>query len=52
MLGQLESHLAELGARWYAGDQLVVDEFLQLYCIQTDMRKAAKSAVENREGKQ
>lgn len=52
MLGQLEKHLDELGARWYAGDQLVIDEFLQLYCIQTDMRKAAKSAVKNRGDKQ
>ena len=42
MLHQLESHLSELGARWYAGDQTVVDEFLQLYTIQTEARQKAK----------
>lgn len=39
MLRQLEGHLSELGARWYAGDQTVVDEFLQLYTIQTEARQ-------------
>lgn len=34
MLNQLEEHLSELGRRWYDGDATVVDEFLQLYCIQ------------------
>ena len=39
MLRQLECHLQELGQRWYAGDTNVVDEFLQLYCIEHDARK-------------
>lgn len=40
MLGQLAVHLTELGQRWYAGDTAVVDEFLQLYCIESDARAA------------
>ena len=39
MLRQLEGHLKELGQRWYAGDTNVVDEILQLYCIERDARK-------------
>ena len=39
MLRQLEGHLQELGQRWYAGDTDVVDEILQLYCIERDARK-------------
>lgn len=46
MLSQLERHLAELGARWYAGDQTVVDEFLQLYTIQAEARQKAKLGKE------
>ncbi|MGN5354358.1 hypothetical protein ACQ4P5_20360 [Ralstonia sp. L16] len=41
MLRQLQDHLAELGGRWYAGDAAAVDEFLQLYCIETDKRAIA-----------
>lgn len=40
MLRQLSKHLGELGRRWYAGDRKVVDEFLQLYCIESDVRAA------------
>lgn len=40
MLRQLCSHLGELGRRWYAGDRKVVDEFLQLYCIESEARAA------------
>ncbi len=40
MLGQLAVHLTELGQRWYAGDAAVVDELLQLYCIESDARAA------------
>lgn len=40
MLRQLEKHMEELGKRWYAGDRLVVDELLQLYCIETNARRA------------
>lgn len=39
MIRQLEGHLQELGQRWYAGDTNVVDEILQLYCIERDARK-------------
>jgi hypothetical protein len=42
MLGQLESHLQELGQRFYAGDIAAVDEFLQLYCISQNARTALK----------
>lgn len=40
MLRQLEEHMTELGQRWYAGDIAVVDEVLQLYCVERDARKA------------
>lgn len=40
MLRQLCRHLEELGRRWYAGDRKVVDEFLQLYCIESEARAA------------
>ncbi|MEF9946819.1 MAG: hypothetical protein RR800_00505 [Comamonas sp.] len=42
MLRQLEGHLQELGQRWYAGDTNVVDEILQLYCIERDARKTVR----------
>lgn len=45
MLRQFTEHLTELGARFYAGDAAVVDEFLQLYCIGRDARAAAVAAV-------
>ena len=35
---QLGAHLKEMGQRWYAGDTAVVDEFLQLYCIEREAR--------------
>lgn len=38
MLRQLGEHLTELGTRWYAGDVAVVDEILQLYCIEKNAR--------------
>lgn len=40
MLRQLQGHLQELGRRWYEGDTAVVDEILQLYCIERDARAA------------
>lgn len=40
MIRQLQDHIAELGRRWYAGDTAVVDELLQLYCIEQDAREA------------
>ncbi|NDZ11543.1 hypothetical protein C7T35_01160 [Variovorax sp. WS11] len=40
MLRQLQGHLKELGQRWYAGDTAVVDEILQLYCIEKEARDA------------
>lgn len=43
MLRQLQEHLTELGQRWYAGDTAVVDEILQLYCIEHDTREALKN---------
>lgn len=44
MLRQLEEHLTELGRRWYADDMAVVDEILQLYCIESDTRAAIYAA--------
>ena len=45
MLRQLEGHLQELGQRWYAGDTDVVDEILQLYCIESDARKTVSASA-------
>ncbi|WP_070108637.1 hypothetical protein [Burkholderia plantarii] len=44
MLRQFQEHLAELGRRWYAGDTAVVDELLQLYCVEKDARDALAAA--------
>lgn len=38
MIRQLTGHMKELGQRWYAGDMRVVDEILQLYCVENDAR--------------
>ena len=51
MLRQLQGHLKELGQRWYAGDTNVVDEILQLYCIEHDTRTKLKQAAENPDSK-
>lgn len=40
MLRQLKEHITELGVRWYAGDTTVVDELLQLYCVENGARDA------------
>lgn len=49
MLRQLQGHLRELGQRWYAGDTAVVDELLQLYCVESNAR-AALSAPQAGQG--
>ncbi|WP_238874204.1 hypothetical protein [Achromobacter xylosoxidans] len=49
MLRQLQGHLRELGQRWYAGDTAVVDELLQLYCVESNAR-AALSATQAEQG--
>ena len=41
---QLCGHLQELGRSYYAGDMTVVDEFLQLYCIEEETRAMLVSA--------
>lgn len=46
MLRQLQEHMQELGKRYYAGDLAVVDEFLQLYCVEHDARTQAASSKE------
>lgn len=43
MLRQLGEHMKELGSRWYEGDTAVVDEILQLYCVESDARSKVKS---------
>lgn len=44
MLHQFQLHLEELGRRWYRGDIAVVDELLQLYCVEEDARAALAAA--------
>lgn len=45
MLRQMKEHITELGTRWYAGDTAVVDELLQLYCVEKDARDALVAAA-------
>lgn len=45
MLEELQRNLQELGQRYYAGDIAVVDEFLQLYCVERDARAAIAKAT-------
>lgn len=45
MLRQLQEHITELGTRWYAGDTAVVDELLQLYCVEKGARDALVAAT-------
>lgn len=40
MFRQFKDHITELGVRWYAGDTAVVDELLQLYCVEKSARDA------------
>lgn len=44
MLRQLQNHMSELGRRWCAGDATVIDEFLQLYCVEQDKRDICSGA--------
>ena len=43
LLRQLQDHMEELGRRWYSGDTVAVDEFLQLYCVAREERLTAKA---------
>lgn len=45
MLRQLKGHLQELGQQFYGGDIAAVDEFLQLYCIESDLRLKLKGGT-------
>jgi hypothetical protein len=40
MVQELQRNMQELGQRYYAGDVKVVDEFLQLYCVEKEARAA------------
>jgi len=51
LVRQFTHHFQELGQRWYAGDLTVVDELLQLYCVEPEARKALKAAMKAQEGK-
>lgn len=42
LIRQLHEHLTELGQRWYRGDTAVVDEVLQLYCVEREARRQVK----------
>ena len=44
-LEQLYDHLHELAESFYSGDEIVVDEFLQLYQLGESGRKAAERYV-------
>ena len=46
MLRQLQEHLLELGQRWYSGDTAVVDELLQLYCVEPAARAALATRLD------
>lgn len=46
MVLQLQAHLREMGQRWYANEVAVVDELLQLYCIETDARAAVAAGAQ------
>lgn len=50
MLRQFQDHVTELGRRWYAGDTAVVDELLQLYCVEREARAAIAVTSANLEG--
>jgi hypothetical protein len=52
MLRQIKDHLTELGQRWYAGDTAVVDELLQLYCVEQGAREALAAAPASSAGDQ
>ncbi len=39
LLGEMYKHLQETAARFYSGDIKVVDEFLQLYCLDEERPK-------------
>lgn len=43
--GEMLRHLEELATRYYAGDITVIDEFLQLYCLDNDRPKAVERAA-------
>lgn len=45
MLRQFQAHLQEMGQRFYAGDIAAVDEFLQLYCVEHEARKALRQGA-------
>ncbi|MDR5815843.1 hypothetical protein QCE62_19840 [Caballeronia sp. LZ033] len=45
MLRQLKEHISELGKRWYGGDTAVVDELLQLYCVERGAREVLVNAT-------
>lgn len=47
MLRQMQEHFKELGQRFYSGELGVVDEFLQLYCVEKDMRAAIRAKVQH-----
>ena len=49
-LEQLSEHLTELGRRFYAGDVLVVDEFLQLYALDAERQNPGADRMANEKG--
>jgi hypothetical protein len=49
MLSELERHLCELGIRFYSGNVMVVDEFLQLYALDQTRPKGPVSEPETQQ---
>lgn len=45
MLRQFQTHIKELGRRYYRGEAVSIDEFLQLYCVERDVREALAKAA-------
>lgn len=46
MLGELYRHLEHLAEQYYAGNVAIMDEFLQLYCLDADREAARQRAGE------
>lgn len=45
LLRQLQGHIKDLGRLYYAGEISAVDEFLQLYCVESEARAAIAAAT-------
>ena len=46
MRREMAKHLETVAREYYAGNVVIIDEFLQLYCFGEEERKAAKARKE------